>query len=71
MKLALWLALVAVAAAAFPRGAAAQNFTLPSLPYETDAFEPSIDNMTMTFHWTRRAPGGVWEGGLTPATAAA
>ncbi|KAI7841253.1 hypothetical protein COHA_005026 [Chlorella ohadii] len=53
MKLALWLALVAVAAAAFPRGAAAQNFTLPSLPYETDAFEPSIDNMTMTFHWTR------------------
>ncbi|PRW59894.1 superoxide dismutase [Chlorella sorokiniana] len=53
MKLSLWLAVLAVAAAAFPHGAAAQNFTLPSLPYETDAFEPSIDNMTMTFHWTR------------------
>ena len=54
MKLSLWLAVAAVAVAAFPSGAAAQqNFTLPPLPYETDVFEPSIDNMTMSFHWTR------------------
>lgn len=70
MKLALWLALVAVAAT-FPRGAVAQNFSLPSLPYETDSFEPSIDNMTMVFHWTRCAPGRVSQGGRAPATAAA
>lgn len=50
-----WL-LVALALAAAATGAEAANccnFTLPGLPYPTNKFEPSIDNITMTIHWTR------------------
>lgn len=37
-------------------GAALSNFTLPTLPYGTDEFEPSIDNATMWLHWNRYLP---------------
>ena len=49
------LALAAIIFSAAASAFAADNFTLPSLPYATDAFDTSIDNTTMTFHWTRCA----------------
>ena len=43
--------------ASLAAGAAAKNFTLPSLPYPTDVFETSIDNATMSIHWNKWVPG--------------
>lgn len=34
-------------------GGPLSNFTLPTLPFEYDEFEPSIDNATMWLHWNR------------------
>lgn len=50
---ALWALLALAAVATGAEAASCCNFTLPGLPYPTDKFEPSIDNMTMVFHWTR------------------
>lgn len=52
---ALWALLALAAVATGAEAASCCNFTLPGLPYPTDKFEPSIDNMTMVFHWTRHA----------------
>ncbi|KAL4443754.1 hypothetical protein ABPG75_011491 [Micractinium tetrahymenae] len=50
------LAVLALAAAGSAEAAACCNFTLPaSLPYPTDKFEPSIDNMTMNLHFFKHA----------------
>ncbi|KAI3431840.1 hypothetical protein D9Q98_010592 [Chlorella vulgaris] len=51
-------AMMLLCLAAFAAAASAQNYTLltlDDLPYQTTDFEPSIDNMTMVFHWTRHS----------------
>lgn len=50
--LALTLALVASALPAYAAGNTAQSsaFTLPALPYDTDALAPAIDKKTMEIH---------------------